>query len=63
MNARFYLSFDTEIAFLLANFALTRHDFAIRKRDVMFLWTSDVICIFNPLVDYRLYYILRRDVI
>ena len=38
----------------ISKFALKGHDFAIRKRDV--LWTSthnDVICIFNPLVDYR----------
>ena len=39
---------------LIAKVALKHHNFAIRKRDV--LWTStynEVICIFNPLVDYR----------
>ena len=55
---------------LLASFALKRSDFAIRKREVYMdvnVKRYDVICIFNPLVDYRfntwLYYTLRGDVI
>ena len=40
----------------ISKFALKRHDFAIRKRDVFMDVNAlryDVICIFNPLVDKR----------
>ena len=49
-----------------SNFALKRHDFAIRKRDFFIDLNAkryDVICIVNPLVGAWLYYTLRRDFI
>ena len=46
----------TLLRIVLANFAPKHHDFAISKRDVFMEVNDviyDVICIFNPLVDYR----------
>ena len=66
-DARFYLSYDTKIAFYKQ---ILHQNIAVSPlENATILWTSyDVICIVNQLVHYRLhnawlYYTVRCDVI